>query len=302
MCSPQAAAFPSGSIARCGGQRAGICARGGSRRGRSHRLRGLPDRPGDAPSLRRGPRQRARRSGHGSRSRPRHALQAAEFVDEFIGATPSRRSLHIAIRAAQHELPAGHVAAIDTRLRAHGASDRLHGVLKEWPSSRSGGLAAGCAPIGQILASQAIVHVLSAEPVPDSSMSCPRSSTRSGRPRGRSTHPARPSRSSPRASRKTDLPPTSTRSVATRPAWRRARKSSSCLPLRRGGGAPARGIRDRSSGEEACSAEASTEGRANSRDRAHRPGDRDRGDRGQEEGTRLPSGAPRSGSPGATAG
>ena len=37
----------------------------------------------------------------------------------------------IAVRAAQHELPAGLVAAIDTRLRAHGAADRLDDVLDE---------------------------------------------------------------------------------------------------------------------------------------------------------------------------
>jgi len=51
--------------------------------------------------------------------------QAAEVVDEFIGEDPvTPLAPRIAVRAAQHELPAGLVAAIDMRLRAHGASDR----------------------------------------------------------------------------------------------------------------------------------------------------------------------------------
>ena len=58
--------------------------------------------------------------------------QAAEIVDEFIGEDPvTPLAPRIAVRAAQHELPAGLVAAIDTRLRAHGASDRLDDVLDE---------------------------------------------------------------------------------------------------------------------------------------------------------------------------
>jgi oxaloacetate decarboxylase alpha subunit len=69
----------------------------------------------------------------------------------------------IAVRAAQHELPAGLVAAIDTRLRAHGAADRLDDVLDELAVIRKeAGYPPVAAPIGQILASQAIVHVLSA--------------------------------------------------------------------------------------------------------------------------------------------
>jgi oxaloacetate decarboxylase alpha subunit len=69
----------------------------------------------------------------------------------------------IAVRAAQHELPAGLVAAIDTRLRAHGAADRLDDVLEELAVIRGeAGSPPVAAPIGQILGSQAIVHVLSA--------------------------------------------------------------------------------------------------------------------------------------------
>jgi oxaloacetate decarboxylase alpha subunit len=90
--------------------------------------------------------------------------QAAEIVDEFIGDDPvTPLAPRIAVRAAQHELPAGLVAAIDTRLRAHGASDRLDDVLEELAVIRGeAGSPPVAAPIGQILGSQAIVHVLSA--------------------------------------------------------------------------------------------------------------------------------------------
>src|SRR4051794_6059200 len=89
--------------------------------------------------------------------------RAAEIVDEFIGDDPvTPLAPRIAVRAAQHELPAGLVAAIDTRLRAHGASDRLDDVLDELAVIRmEAGSPPVAAPIGQILASQAIVHVLS---------------------------------------------------------------------------------------------------------------------------------------------
>jgi oxaloacetate decarboxylase alpha subunit len=90
--------------------------------------------------------------------------QAAEVVDEFIGEDPvTPLAPRIAVRAAQHELPAGLVAAIDTRLRAHGAADRLDDVLNELAViDKEAGYPPVAAPIGQILASQAIVHVLSA--------------------------------------------------------------------------------------------------------------------------------------------
>src|SRR5215204_5450208 len=46
--------------------------------------------------------------------------QAAEMVDEFVGDDPvTPLAPRIAVRAAQHELPAGLVASIETRLRAH---------------------------------------------------------------------------------------------------------------------------------------------------------------------------------------
>jgi oxaloacetate decarboxylase (Na+ extruding) subunit alpha len=90
--------------------------------------------------------------------------QAAEMVDEFVGDDPvTPLAPRIAVRAAQHELPAGLVAAIDTRLHAHGAAARLDDVLEELSLIRGeAGSPPVAAPIGQILASQAIVHVLSA--------------------------------------------------------------------------------------------------------------------------------------------
>ncbi len=89
---------------------------------------------------------------------------AAELVDEFMGDDPvPPLAPRIAVRAAQHELPAGLVASIDARLRAHGATDRLDEVLDELVVIRGeSGSPPLAAPIGQILASQAIVHVLSA--------------------------------------------------------------------------------------------------------------------------------------------
>jgi oxaloacetate decarboxylase alpha subunit len=90
--------------------------------------------------------------------------RAAELVDEFIGDDPvTPLAPRIAVRAAQHELPAGLVASIDTRLRAYGATDRLDEVLDELVVIRGeSGSPPLAAPIGQILASQALVHVLSA--------------------------------------------------------------------------------------------------------------------------------------------
>ena len=67
------------------------------------------------------------------------------------------------MRAAQHDLPAGLVAALDSQLRAHAAGDRLDEVLDELAAIRGEvGWPPLAAPIGQILASQALLHVLSA--------------------------------------------------------------------------------------------------------------------------------------------
>jgi oxaloacetate decarboxylase (Na+ extruding) subunit alpha len=90
--------------------------------------------------------------------------EAAELIDEHIGDEPvTQLPPRISVRAAQHKLPAGLVAAIDARLRAHASADRLDEVLDELIRIRiESGFPPLAAPIGQILASQALIHVLSA--------------------------------------------------------------------------------------------------------------------------------------------
>ena len=94
--------------------------------------------------------------------------QAAEIVDEHLGEGPvTPLAPRIAVRAAQHELPAGLVAAIDTRLRAHGAPDRLDDVLDELNVIRE---EAGSPPSPPRSARSS--------PLRRSSTSCPRRATR----------------------------------------------------------------------------------------------------------------------------
>jgi oxaloacetate decarboxylase alpha subunit len=90
--------------------------------------------------------------------------QAADLVDEHIGDEPvTPLAPRIAVRAAQHRLPAGLVAALDTHLRAHAAGDRIDEVLDELERIRDEvGSPPLAAPVGQVLASQALLHVLSA--------------------------------------------------------------------------------------------------------------------------------------------
>ena len=67
------------------------------------------------------------------------------------------------MRAAEYDLPAGLVAALEVHLRAHAAADRLLDVLEEVGRVRAeAGWPPLAAPIGQILASQALLHVLEA--------------------------------------------------------------------------------------------------------------------------------------------
>jgi oxaloacetate decarboxylase (Na+ extruding) subunit alpha len=90
--------------------------------------------------------------------------RASELVDEHIGDEPvTPLAPRIAVRAAEHKVPPGLVGALDAHLRALAAGDRLDEVLDElarireevgWPPIAS--------PIGQILGSQALLHVLSA--------------------------------------------------------------------------------------------------------------------------------------------
>jgi len=90
--------------------------------------------------------------------------QASELVDEHIGDEPvTPLAPRIAVRAAEHQLPPGLVAALDAHLRAHDAGDRLPDVLDELAVIREEvGWPPLAAPIGQILGSQALLHVLSA--------------------------------------------------------------------------------------------------------------------------------------------
>jgi oxaloacetate decarboxylase alpha subunit len=90
--------------------------------------------------------------------------RASELVDENIGDEPvTPLAPRISVRAAEHRVPPGLVASLDTQLRTLAAGDRLDEVLDEltrireevgWPPIAS--------PIGQILGSQALLHVLSA--------------------------------------------------------------------------------------------------------------------------------------------
>jgi oxaloacetate decarboxylase (Na+ extruding) subunit alpha len=90
--------------------------------------------------------------------------EASDLVDEHVGdeiITP--HAPRLAVRAAEYDLPTGLVAALDTHLRAHAADDRLLETLDELQQiRRETGWPPLAAPIGQILASQALIHVLSA--------------------------------------------------------------------------------------------------------------------------------------------
>ena len=90
--------------------------------------------------------------------------RSSDLVDEHIGDAPvTPLAPRIAVRAAEHSLPAGLVAGIDAHLRAHAAGDRIAEVLEELERIRvEAGEPPLAAPIGQILASQALLHVLSA--------------------------------------------------------------------------------------------------------------------------------------------
>jgi len=90
--------------------------------------------------------------------------EASDLVDEHIGDEPViPLAPRIAVRAAQHDLPAGLIAALDAHLKAHAAGDRIDEVIDELERVREeAGSPPLAAPIGQILASQALLHVLSA--------------------------------------------------------------------------------------------------------------------------------------------
>ena len=89
---------------------------------------------------------------------------AADLVDEHIGDEPvSPVAPRIAVRAAQQKLPVGLVSALDAQLAAQASGDRLDEVLEEVAKVRDEvGSPPLAAPIGQIVASQALLNVLTA--------------------------------------------------------------------------------------------------------------------------------------------
>jgi oxaloacetate decarboxylase alpha subunit len=91
--------------------------------------------------------------------------RASDLVDQHISDQPvAPLAPRIATRAAEHSLPAGLIAAIDLHLRTQGAGDRLDEVIAELETIRGEvGSPPLAAPIGQVLASQALLHVLAAE-------------------------------------------------------------------------------------------------------------------------------------------
>src|SRR3954471_295761 len=90
--------------------------------------------------------------------------EACALVDEHIGDEPvAPLAPRIAVRAARHDLPASVVGGIDRSLQAEGAGDRLDEVLAELDRIRAEtGWPPLASPIGQVLASQALLNVLSA--------------------------------------------------------------------------------------------------------------------------------------------
>jgi oxaloacetate decarboxylase alpha subunit len=90
--------------------------------------------------------------------------EAADVVDEHIGDEPvTPLAPRIAVRAAQHNLPASLVTALDANLRAQAAGDRLDETIAELVLIRSEvGWPPLASPIGQVLGSQALLNVLSA--------------------------------------------------------------------------------------------------------------------------------------------
>ena len=91
--------------------------------------------------------------------------QGSELVDVALGDEPvPPLSPQVAVRAAEYTLPAGLVAELDARLREHGSGDRLDEVLEELTTiRRECGWPPLASPIGQVLGSQALLHVLAAQ-------------------------------------------------------------------------------------------------------------------------------------------
>ena len=90
--------------------------------------------------------------------------RAAELVDEHVGDMPISPLLpRVSVRAARRKLPPGLVSIIDEQLRSGGHADRLDEVLDEVERVRvEAGSPPLAAPLGQMIASQALVNVLGA--------------------------------------------------------------------------------------------------------------------------------------------
>ncbi|MET1009614.1 MAG: hypothetical protein ABWY96_06160, partial [Gaiellaceae bacterium] len=91
--------------------------------------------------------------------------RCSELVDVALGDEPvPPLSPRVAVRAAEHSLPAGLVAELEARLRENASADRLDEVLEELTTiRRECGWPPLASPIGQVLGSQALLHVLSAQ-------------------------------------------------------------------------------------------------------------------------------------------
>jgi oxaloacetate decarboxylase (Na+ extruding) subunit alpha len=89
---------------------------------------------------------------------------AADLVDEHLGDMPISPLLpRVSVRAAYRKLPVWLVSVVDDRLRASGQADRLDEVLDEVERvRREVGSPPLAAPLGQVVASQALVNVLGA--------------------------------------------------------------------------------------------------------------------------------------------
>src|SRR6266516_4304059 len=90
--------------------------------------------------------------------------EASDVVDEYIGDEPViPLAPRIAVRAAQHDLPASLVAALESNLRAQAAAGRLDEAIAELLRIRAEvGFPPLASPIGQVLGSQALLNVLAA--------------------------------------------------------------------------------------------------------------------------------------------
>jgi len=158
--------------------------------------------------------------------------RASEIVDEQIGDEPvTPLAPRVAVRAAEHKLPAGLVAALDAQLRVYGAGDRIDEVLEELAQIRS---ETGWPPSqrrSDRFSARRLSSTFSRVRATRSSWTSFRRSWRAGteRRRGRSTRASAARSSSWRASRlPTWLRRTWTSSARRRRGSLRARRNSFC--------------------------------------------------------------------------